>query len=485
MTDRTPPGRRLRVLAIRPPPAPQTLDMRAWILTEPLELEYLETVLAPDHEVILWDGMTDRGDPLSVARRLSPDVVLFTGFVTSVPAIRSWAGSLRSLPKPPRVFVGGPHAEVCPSHFFAPGVDGVFFANPLEGIRECLARVAAGRPWGDIPGAAFPAGPGAPGDWRVNPGPPLDPARLPRPRRSRFEADPGRWRYLWMDRCAVVKTAFGCPDRCAFCFCTEQHQGRYGTRPIPEVLDEIESIRGARTIFLLDDNFLTHPARVLEFARGVVDRGLSKRLSFLCYGTADFVARHPAVMAALREAGLVGVIVGFEFVDDEDLAAVDKRSRVADARECLRVCRDLDLEVFGLFVVDPDWPPERFRRLDRQVREWGIAFATFSTLTVLPGTRLARERGRGDADVPEAGWRYDLLRLHRPPLFLSPWGYYLRLFRLYLGPALDREAFRVLRRRYGLAGSIRATASAVWVGVRFLSALARWGPVPDGREEGR
>lgn len=474
--------RRLRVLAVRPPPAPQTLDMRAWILTEPLELEYLETVLAPDHEVLIWDGMTDRGDPVTVARRLAPDVVLFTGFITSVPSIRGWAAALRSLPRPPRVFVGGPHAEVCPSHFFAPGVDGVFFADALTGIRECLARIADGRPWGDLPGAAFPPAPGESGAWRVNPGPTLDPAALPLPRRSRFEADPGRWHYLWMDRCAVVKTAFGCPDRCSFCFCTEQHQGRYGPRPVSRVLDEIESIRGARTIFLLDDNFLTHPARVLEFARGVRQRGLQERLSFLCYGTADFVARHPDVMRALREAGLTGVIVGFEFVEDEDLAAVDKRSRVADARECLRVCRELDIEVFGLFVVDPDWPPDRLDRLERQVREWGITFATFSTLTVLPGTRLAREKGASDRDVPASGWRYDLLRLHRPPLFLSPWGYYLRLFRLYLGPARDRKAFEVMRRRYGTLGALRATASAVQVGGRFLWALARWGPLPDGRE---
>jgi hypothetical protein len=114
-----------------------------------------------------------------------------------------------------------------------------------------------------------------------------------------------------------------------------------------------------------------------------------------------------------------------------------------------------------------------------------MRFATFSTLTVLPGTRLARERGLDDRSVLDAGWRYDLLRLHRTPLFLSPWGYYRRLFGLYLGPALDRKASRVLRRRYGALGALRTTVSAVRVGVRFLWALRRWGPVPADREETR
>lgn len=461
-------SKRLNILAVKPRPEPQTIAMEGFITTEPLELEYLHTVLAHAHDVTLLDGMTDRRDPVRVARRLGADAVLLTSFITNVPAVLRIARRLKELPGPPLVFVGGPHAEVCPEHFADPAVDGVFFADALEGIRLVMSRVAEGRPFRDVPGAAFPPA------FAVLPAPPLDPAALPVPDRVLYRAAPRRYFYLYFDRCASVKTAFGCPERCAFCFCTEQHGGRYGPRPLPAVVDEIAAI-GAPNVFLLDDNFLTAPARVLEFCRLVEERGVCKTTRFIAYGTADFVARHPDLMERLRDAGLAGLIVGFEFVTDEALAAVNKRARLADNDACLATCRSLDIEVFALFVVDPDWPHAEFRRLAAYVRERGIAFATFSTLTTLPGTALARESGENGADVSVGGWRYDLLRVSRRPRHMTRLRYYLWLFWLYLLPGFHADTARTLRRRYGRLGAFRATITAVATGMTFLWRLLRWG----------
>jgi len=460
--------RRLKILAMKPRPEPQTIAMEAFITSEPLELEYLHTVLAGDHDVTLLDGMVDRRDPVRLACSMGADVVLVTSFITNVPTVLRTARALKAGTRPPLVFVGGPHAEVCPGHFADPSVDGVFFADALNGVREAMARVAAGLPFHDVPGAAFPP------SWTVIPAPPLDPAALPVPDRVLYRKDPRRYFYLYFDRCASVKTAFGCPERCAFCFCTEQHGGRYGPRPLPAVVDEIAGI-GAPSVFLLDDNFLTSPARVLEFCRLVEERGLHRTTRFIAYGTADFVARNPGVMARLRDAGLAGLIVGFEFVTDDALAAVNKRARLADNDACLALCRSLDVEVFALFVVDPDWPRAEFRRLEAYVRDRGIAFATFSTLTTLPGTALARETGAHGGDVPTAGWRYDLLRLSNRPRHMSRLAFYLGLFRLYLLPGFHKDTARTLRRRYGRWGAIRATIAAIGTGATFLWRLLRWG----------
>ena len=459
--------RRLRILAVKPRPARQTIAMQAFITSEPLELEYLHTVLSGDHDVTLLDGMTDRRDPVRVARAMGADAVLLTSFVTNVPAVLRIARDLKALARPPRVFVGGPHAEVCPSHFADPAIDGVFFADALNGVREVLARVADGRPFDDVPGAAFPPAFDAP------PVPPLDPAALPVPARVLYRADPRRYSYLYFDRCASVKTAFGCPERCAFCFCTEQHGGRYGPRPLAAVVDEIAGI-GAPNVFLLDDNFLTSPARVLEFCDLVQARGLHRTTRFVAYGTADFVARNPDVMARLRDAGLAGLIVGFEFVTDDALAAVNKRARLADNDACLQACRALDIEVFALFVVDPDWPVAEFRRLAAYVQDRGIAFATFSTLTALPGTVLAREAGVPDEEVRLRGWRFDLLRVSRTPRHMGRTRYYLWLFWLYLLPGFHPGTSRTLRRRYGRLGAIRATIRAIGTGIGFLARLLWW-----------
>jgi radical SAM superfamily enzyme YgiQ (UPF0313 family) len=177
-------------------------------------------------------------------------------------------------------------------------------------------------------------------------------------------------------------------------------------------------------------------------------------------------------MARLAAAGVRGLIVGFEFATDDELAAVNKRARLADNDATIALCRDLDIELFALFMVDPAWRHEDFRRLRDYVRDRGITFATFSTYTVFPGTQLARTTGAAPA-VADL-WRYDLLRLHDRPRHMSRLRYYLWLFYLYLLPGLDAGASRRLRRLYGSWGFLKLVAKSVLIGVEYLVKLARW-----------
>ncbi len=465
-------NRPLRILAYKPRPERQTIGMEPMITSEPLELEYLDTVLA-DHDVTLLDGMVDRRDPVRLAARLEAEVVLITAFITNIPTVHAIAGRLRQLPSPPRLFVGGPHAEVIPEHFYADGVDGVFFSDQLRAIAEVARRVAAGEPYDDVGGAAFPRG----GSFVRNEAPATDPASLPIPRRRLFEAAPERYFYLYYDRCASLKTAFGCNERCSFCFCTRMHGGRYGARPMAQVMDELATI-DARNVFLLDDNFLTSPGRVREFCAAVRERGFHETRQFIAYGGAHFIARHPDVMAELRGAGLTGIIVGFESIFDDELAAWNKSARAPDNDRTVEVCRELDIELFALFIVDPDWTPDRFRALARYVRSRELAFATYSTHTVFPGTEAARTLGLPEPRAEDATstewWRYDLLRLHADPRHMSRLRYYLWLLYLYMLPSLTPAGSRALRRRYGAWGLLGAAVRGWRIGLEFLVKLLRW-----------
>jgi radical SAM superfamily enzyme YgiQ (UPF0313 family) len=457
------PGTRLSILAWKPGPERQTIRMDRVITCEPLELEYLYTIFEAE-EVTLLDGMTDRRDPVRLARKLRPQVVLVTSFITNVHTVLAVARRLKRLPSPPLVFVGGPHPEVVPEHFFDPAVDGVFFADQLAQVREAIQRWRAGLSFTDLPGAAFQVD----GRFVRNPGPPLDPASLPLPRRVALAAAPERYRYLYLDRCASVKTAFGCHERCTFCFCTEQQGGRYAPRPIPQVVDEIAALP-VENVFVLDDNFLSSRARVLEFCQRLDERGVRKR--FVIYGGADFVARHPDVMERLRDVGVVGLIVGFEFATDPELIAVNKRARLEDNDRTVEICKKLGIELFALFMVNPDWRQEDFCRLRDYVRSRRIVFATFATYTVFPGTQLALEA----ASPPgPPWWRYDLLRLHRRPRHLSPLRYYLWLFYLYLLPGLSRATGRRLRELFGVWGFVKLVWKSWWMGVEFLVKLLIW-----------
>ena len=111
-------NKHLKILVVKPRLALQTIRLNRFIRCEPLELEYLYTVLQ-DHDVYLLDGIVDRRNPVRLASKLKSQIVLFTSLITTVSDVLDTASHLKKLPDPPKIFVGGPHAEVLPGDFFS------------------------------------------------------------------------------------------------------------------------------------------------------------------------------------------------------------------------------------------------------------------------------------------------------------------------------------------------------------------------------
>jgi radical SAM superfamily enzyme YgiQ (UPF0313 family) len=456
---------RLRIMVCKPRLAKQTIKMDRFISCEPLELEYLYTVLQ-DHDVFLLDGITDHRDPVRMASRLQSQIVLFTTLITTVPNVLQTASRLKTLAEPPLIFVGGPHAEVVPEHFFVKDIDGVFFANQLEGIVRVIKRIQQNRPYHEVPGGAFPVN----GTFVSNPSPPLDPSKLPRARHFLLEQYPNRYRIIFYKPCAAIKTSFGCTDHCTFCFCTQMHGGRYSARPIRDVVDEIDEI-SVKNILIMDDNFLTGRKRLLEFCDLIKNRQLNKE--FIAIGNARFIAQNPDVISRLREAGVTALIVGFEFVTDEQLNSFHKRSQISENNQTIKICQDLGIDLFALFIINPDWRHSDFKQLAGYLREHDIPFVLFSTLTIFPGTQLARlypESLRNES----RWWRYDLLRLHQKPKHMSGLMYYLWMFYLYMIPGLRFTSLQKYRQRYGWLGIVRHSVFSFFTGLEFLVKLLIW-----------
>jgi radical SAM superfamily enzyme YgiQ (UPF0313 family) len=183
---------RLRILVCKPRLAIQTIRLNKFIRCEPLELEYLYTVLH-HHDIVLLDGITDRRNPVRLAKKLKAQVVLFTSLITTASDVLKTAASLKKLDHPPLIFVGGPHAEVVPEHFFTQDIDGVFFANQLEGIVRVTDCIIRGKPYYKIPGGAFPVS----GRFVINPSPPVDPGKMPRPVHYLLEKSPDRYKIIY------------------------------------------------------------------------------------------------------------------------------------------------------------------------------------------------------------------------------------------------------------------------------------------------
>jgi radical SAM superfamily enzyme YgiQ (UPF0313 family) len=210
---------------------------------------------------------------------------------------------------------------------------------------------------------------------------------------------------------------------------------------------------------------------MIEFCELIQERKIKKE--FIAIGNARFIVQNPDIMARLSEAGVKAVMVGLEFITDAELSVIDKDSSVDDNNRTIEICRELDIDLFALFIIDPSWHHTDFKQLARYIKKNKIPFALFSTLTVFPGTKLARLHPDLSPDMSKS-WRFDLLRLHQKPTHMSVLMYYLWLFYLYMIPGMQFTFIRKFRQRLGVMGVIRHAITSFFMGWEYLIKLLIW-----------
>lgn len=182
----------------------------------------------------------------------------------------------------------------------------------------------------------------------------------------------------------------GCPYRCSYCNLKQIYADGFRTRPIHEVLTDIQSMRNRCFVFW-DDNFFGDP----DYAARLMTSLKRLRRRWAAQVSIDRCADESLLRLA-REAGCVYLFIGLESFSEEGLASVKKGfNRVAQYRRTIellhkhRIC----VQAGVIFGFDAD-APEVFARTLRACEELGIDGVTVSVLTPLPGTELHEQMQR-------------------------------------------------------------------------------------------
>jgi radical SAM superfamily enzyme YgiQ (UPF0313 family) len=190
----------------------------------------------------------------------------------------------------------------------------------------------------------------------------------------------------------------GCPVDCDFCSVTRLFGPRFRTRPIPDVVAEIDSFRNY--YYLLDDSVFGRPPvydYYLELYEAVA--GLKKKRYWT--GQANLhAAGNPKgrrVIEKAVEAGLLYAAVGMESINPATLercGAIAKAGAggaadvVAAMKDNIRFMQDLGIIVSGWFVLGyEDDTIDTYYETIEFCREMNILPAVFP-VKALPGTRL-------------------------------------------------------------------------------------------------
>ena len=161
----------------------------------------------------------------------------------------------------------------------------------------------------------------------------------------------------------VVETSRGCTFDCSFCSIIEMRGRNFHRFSIERVIADISDAhdRGARSIFLVDDNITIDVPRLEALCRAIIEHGLDDIMYVVQAMTAAIATHGESLAPLMRQAGFRYVFLGIENVLEDDLAflkATAKNSRQARQNTTLAAVNVLHqhglLVVGGLIVGNPD-----------------------------------------------------------------------------------------------------------------------------------
>jgi len=415
----------MKVLLVRPP-APNKLSFTKILDNEPLELEYLHTVLSiGGHIDYIYDGLIETVSVEATIRREKPDVIAITGYITQEKLMLAFCRKAKEINPDIITIIGGVHAQLNHKRFYDSQVDYITRSESMDAFGLLMKTFVNQRKDGleQINGLCYQSTDG----WIENTLQPTNINALPIPDRTFFHKNRKHYRYLDLTEVATIKTALSCPFNCNFCYCTLLNGGRYQTRELSQVMEELKTI-GVENIQIVDDDFLVDPERIEAFIQLIKENQIKKR--FICYARADFVAANPAIIEKLVEIGFYYFLVGLEAVSDNELEGYNKSTTKSHNEDCVRVIREAGGNCIGLMIVPSDADKEYFETLYQWIADNKLIYVTVSIFTPIPGTPLYEEYK--DRLITKDIEAWDFLHLVIKPEKLSTRAFYRQYLKLFL-----------------------------------------------------
>jgi anaerobic magnesium-protoporphyrin IX monomethyl ester cyclase len=193
----------------------------------------------------------------------------------------------------------------------------------------------------------------------------------------------------------------------------------FHTWSIERVIADIADARGrgARSIFIVDDNITLNVARFETLCRAIVEAGLDDIDYIVQAMTSSIAARGETLAPLMRQAGFRYVFLGIENILDEDLAFLRARAKNAD-REAGRQVGNATMKaidvlhrhgmyvVGGLIVGNPSDTRESIEANLTFARTY-VDWPYIQHPTPYPGTPMTRDFRERDLIVNDRVDEYD------------------------------------------------------------------------------
>jgi radical SAM superfamily enzyme YgiQ (UPF0313 family) len=221
---------------------------------------------------------------------------------------------------------------------------------------------------------------------------------------------------------ALVEAGRGCHFRCEFCAVQTVFNATQSRRPPDEIVSEIEELKREKPLFFfVDDNITSNLQQAKDFFRALIPSGIR----WVSQSSIN-AAHDEEFLDLLVRSGCMGVLIGFESLNPENLREMNKSFNTMRGgfERALANLRRRRIRLYGTFIFGYDGDtPEGFGRTVAFAKRHGLYIAAFNHLTPFPGTPLY-SRFQSEGRLLYENWwldeRYSYNRIPFTPRGMTP-----------------------------------------------------------------
>jgi anaerobic magnesium-protoporphyrin IX monomethyl ester cyclase len=375
---------------------------------------------------------------MGLLRRHSPDIVGVTCLTVSYPIARNMINIIKESFPDILTIIGGHHATFMTREIFSEcRVDFILRGEGEIAFPLLLTRLEAGNRYPIVEGIAYRRGNGIFNEHSFTLLDNID--SLPKITRDLVPTEAKNYT-------PMISTSRGCPHRCSFCSISAFYKGRWRSRKIESVLDEIEmySSNGhSKSFQFSDDNFTNNTARVKKLCDGLRERGLDD-LKWSCLGRVDSVSRDPEMVDVMADTGCNFMSLGVESGAQEILETYKKRITLDHVQRAIEIMGDSSIFHGWFFIIGSGGELDRPKYIEKSIdfmKRIKFDLLQISIMTPFPGTEFYNNLCSDDRLLNRDWEKYDCTHCMYQPIHMTPGqieDYFVKAYEtLYLERGLD------------------------------------------------
>lgn len=204
----------------------------------------------------------------------------------------------------------------------------------------------------------------------------------------------------------ILHTSRGCPYACIFCM---NPNGRIvRPRSVETTLNEIEWLvenMKPKSILFGDEIFTIKRDRTAEICRGLIKRGIHKKISWWCQTHVNTIDEELVKLMKASNCSVVGL--GVETGDEEKLKKMGKGISVSKIMNAVKIMKKANLAFKAFFILgQPNETYESAKETINFAVKINPTMPIFGIMVPYPGTKIAEmvEKGEGGYTLITNDW---------------------------------------------------------------------------------